>query len=311
VAAAEATQPARTLESMPSLAPLYGRAGFAALPGSGLLGRLPLLPGGAREKDLPSERLRVEAVAAERDEVARYCRVCGFTLRDTIPATYPHVLSFPLQMELMSSGSFPFPLLGLVHIGNAITRHRPVAIGEPLDFEVAALDLRPHPKGTAFTLLVEARAGGELVWEERGTILRRGAGEPAAEREPAPVEPPADVPASAEWRLDGDLGRRYAAVSGDRNPIHIHPLTARAFGFPRPIAHGMWSKARCLAQLEGRIPDAFAVTVSFRKPIGLPGRIRFAAEPRAGGKTGFALRGPEPGDPPLHLAGELAPLAQG
>ncbi len=73
----------------------------------------------------------------------------------------------------------------------------------------------------------------------------------------------------------------------------------------------MWSKARCLAQLEGRIPDAFAVTVSFRKPIGLPGRIRFAAEPRAGGKTGFALRGPEPGDPPLHLAGELAPLARG
>ena len=120
MAAAEATQPARTLESMPSLAPLYGRAGFAALPGSGLLGRLPLLPGGAREKDLPSERLRVEAVAAERDEVARYCRVCGFTLRDTIPATYPHVLSFPLQMELMSSGSFPFPLLGLVHTGNAI-----------------------------------------------------------------------------------------------------------------------------------------------------------------------------------------------
>jgi acyl dehydratase len=311
MAAAEATQPVRTLDSMPSLVPLYGRAGFAALPGSGLLGRLPLLPGGAREKDLPPERLRVEAVAVERDELARYCRVCGFTLRDTIPATYPHVLSFPLQMELMSSVSFPFPLLGLVHTGNAITRHRPVAVGEPLDLEVAALDLRPHPKGIAFTLLVEARADGELVWEERGTILRRGAGAPDAEREPAPVEPPADVPASAAWRLDGDLGRRYAAVSGDRNPIHIHPLTARAFGFPRPIAHGMWSKARCLAQLEGRIPDAFAVTVSFRKPVGLPGRVRFAAEQRAGGKTGFALRGPEPADPPLHLAGELAPLARG
>jgi hypothetical protein len=73
----------------------------------------------------------------------------------------------------------------------------------------------------------------------------------------------------------------------------------------------MWSKARCLAQLEGRVPDAFAVAVSFRKPVALPGRVRFAAEPRAGGKTGFALRGPEPADPPLHLAGELAPLAGG
>ena len=54
-------------------------------------------------------------------------------------------------------------------------------------------------------------------------------------------------PGGVEWRLPGDLGRRYAAVSGDRNPIHLYALTAKAFGFPRQIAHGMWSKARCLA----------------------------------------------------------------
>jgi len=297
----------RRLEAMPSLVPLYGRVGLGAVPGSGLIGRLPLLPGGRRGDDLPAERLAVDGVASDRDEVARYCRVCGFTVRDALPATYPHVMSFPLQMELMASSAFPFSLLGLVHLDDAITQHRPIGTGEALDFEVGATDLRPHPKGTAFSLVVEARSGGELVWSERGTILHRGSGA-AAGREPGPAPLGDGVPASAEWRLPGDLGRRYAAVSGDRNPIHLHPLSARPFGFPRPIVHGMWSMARCLAQLEGRIPDVFAATVAFRKPVTLPGRVRFAAAPGAEGGTLFALRGPTGADPPLHLLGELGPI---
>jgi acyl dehydratase len=79
-----------------------------------------------------------------------------------------------------------------------------------------------------------------------------------------------------EWKLPGDLGRRYASVSGDSNPILLYPLTAKAFGFDRPIAHGMWTKARCLAAL--RLPDAFTVSVRFKKPIFLPGTVRFGAD---------------------------------
>jgi acyl dehydratase len=297
----------RELASMPSLATLYARAGLGAVPGAGLLGRLPLVPVGARGSELQPERIRLAGVVADRDEVARYSRVCGFTLRDDLPVTYPHVLSFPLQLALMTSGSFPFPLLGLVHIADEITQYRPIAAGEPLDFEVEATGLRPHPKGRAFTLAVRAGAGGEPVWEEAGTILQRGAGSTDAASEPEPAGPPEDLGASAEWRLRGDLGRRYAAVSGDRNPIHLHPLSARAFGFPRPIAHGMWSMARCLAQLEGRTPEAFTVVASFRKPVLLPGRVRFAAAASDSGTIAFALRGPEVEDPPLHLRGELRP----
>lgn len=295
------------LAAMPSLGGLYARAGLGAIPGAGLLGRLPLVPVKPRRGELSGDRLRLAGVVADRDEVARYARVCAFTLRDELPVTYPHVISFPLQLALMASGSFPFPLLGLVHIADEITQHRPVAAGEPLDFEVGAIDLRPHPKGRAFTLAVRASADGEPVWEEAGTILQRGDGAVDGVREPEPADPPEDLVAGAEWRLPGDLGRRYAAVSGDRNPIHLHPLGARAFGFPRPIAHGMWSMARCLAQLEGRTSKAFTVAVSFRKPVLLPGRVRFATAAHEG-RIAFALRGPGAEDPPLHLCGELRPL---
>ena len=88
------------------------------------------------------------------------------------------------------------------------------------------------------------------------------------------------MPAVAEWRLAGDVGRRYGAVSGDRNPIHLHPLAARLFGFPRAIAHGMWTVARCLA--EHGTPPATLVRAEFRAPVPLPGTVTYAADGRRG-----------------------------
>jgi acyl dehydratase len=101
------------------------------------------------------------------------------------------------------------------------------------------------------------------------------------------------------------LGRRYGAVSGDRNPIHMHALSAKALGFPRAIAHGMWTKARCLAALESTLPDAFGVEVRFRKPILLPARVEFASTTNDG-ETDFAVRDAKRGTP--HLDGRIEPL---
>jgi acyl dehydratase len=155
-------------------------------------------------------------------------------------------------------------------------------------------------------MMSTVRSGEELVWEETSTFLRRGHGDPDA-ADPGPTFE--DVPASGtEWRLPGDLGRQYAAVSGDRNPIHMYGLTAKAFGFPRQIAHGMWSKARCLAALEGRLPDALTVEVAFKKPVLLPGTVAFgsAGRGRQGRNTdwAFSLSSPKNGAP--HLLGRTS-----
>jgi len=179
-----------------------------------------------------------------------------------------------------------------VHIANRIVAHRPVQAVERLSLRVWAEPLEPHPRGVTCTLRTEARAGDELVWEESSTNLRRGAG--ASDAVPVPVpahEPPpaAGLPAIATWRLPGNLGRRYGAVSGDLNPIHVHPLSARLFGFPRAIAHGMWTQARCLAALGPRLPGAYTVQVAFRRPILLPATVVFAASP-GDGAIAFGVR---------------------
>ena len=95
--------------------------------------------------------------------------------------------------------------------------------------------------------------------------------------------------------MPADIGRRYGAVSGDRNPIHLHDLTAKPFGFPRAIAHGMWTKARALAALGARVPDAFTTEVRFAKPLLLPGKVAFATEGER-----FAVRDERKGTPHLH-----------
>jgi acyl dehydratase len=291
----------RELDKTPSMLPLFARAGAAMIPGAS---RLPFVGGGGRE--IPDLELSLRDVEIDRERLAAYCRVCGFTLGDSLPATYPHMLAFALHLSLMTDGSFPFPAIGLVHISNQITQHRPITASEKLSIRVWATKLEPHPRGRQFSLRSEARVGEELVWEEVSTNLKRGGGSggggSAAERERVPKRTDEELAPTATWHLEGDLGRRYGAVSGDLNPIHIHPLSAKLFGFPSAIAHGMWTKARCLAALEGQLPEAFTVEVGFRKPIILPATVQFAeaASERA---IHFAVRDQAQGTP--HLDGVL------
>jgi acyl dehydratase len=303
----------RVLDSSPNILPLYVRAAAPMIPGAGLL---PFVPGGGKE--VPDLELSLVGVRAEAEKVAAYAKVCGFALRGHLPPTYPHILAFPLHMAVMADGSFPFGAVGLVHIENGIVQHRPIGLDEELSLRVRPTKLQPHPRGRSFAILTEVRAGSETVWESTSTFLRRGKpstaspedGTSAAPRVEAQKHAKADAlddssPASGEWKLPGDLGRRYGAVSGDRNPIHMHSLTAKPLGFPGAIAHGMWTKARCLAALESRLPDSFSVDVRFRKPIVLPARVEFASTPE-GEEIAFAVRDAK--RQTSHLDGQLQPL---
>ena len=267
---------------------------------------------GGRSEDVPKTTLIVPEANVDVERLADYCRVCGFTLRDTLPITYPHMLAFPLHMSLMTEEDFPFGGIGLVHIANEITQHRAIKLSETLEIRVSGTPLEPHPKGRQFSFLSEARVGSELVWESRSTTLSRGRGEEGSGSKTGLFESTdfEALPAAAEWKLDAGLGRRYGAVSGDRNPIHMSEWTAKPLGFPKAIVHGMWTKARALAALEGDTPDAARASVRFKKPILLPGRVSFASAPLAdatpAGTIAFAVRDARKGTP--HLDGILSPL---
>jgi acyl dehydratase len=252
------------------------------------------------DADFPRSRLVLPGARIELERLAAYERVCGFpTGVDALPVTYPHVLGFPLAMRIMASREFPLPLLGLVHTTIEIAQGETLPPDGEYAIGVRVKELVPHRRGTEAVVVTDVRTGDRTVWESTSTYLAR-------HRTSAPGgAPPSDrgrpLPALAEWRLAEDVGRRYAAVSGDRNPIHLHPLTARLLGFPRAIAHGMWTVARCLAERSAH--EAVHVRAEFKAPVLLPGTVTYAAD---GGR--FELRSGESGAERLHLSGETRPL---
>jgi hypothetical protein len=279
------------LDSAPSLSGLYARAVAGTV-----------IPGGGDE--LPQHKLVLRDVELRMQSVAAYAKVCGFGVGDLVPGTYPHVLAFPLQLKLMSERSFPFSMLGLVHIANRIEVLRPLPVGASLDYSLHTEDLRPHRRGKQFDMVVEAQLAGSPAWRGRSTYLHRGKdGEGGSDASEPDRRDEAELTTSAVWRVPGDIGRRYAGVSGDRNPIHMHPLSARVFGFPTAIAHGMWTLARCLAAFEGRLPDAYAIEAAFKAPIRIPGKARLLTGRR---EDGFAFELQSPDGEHVHVIGSIS-----
>ena len=291
------------LDAPPALGPLYARALARAARGQA----------GHRSGELTSRALVVPAVTVEAAALAAHARVCGGAFTGVAPLAYPHLLAFGAQVRLMLTEPFPFGVLGLVHLRQVVTQHRPLRAGEQVRVRVSAAGLAAHPRGAVVDLLADLDVDGEPVWSGRSTYLSRGApvqGLPAApDAGPAPV---LTGPASARWRVPADTGRRYARLSGDVNPIHLHPLTARALGFPRAIAHGMWTLARATAAVAPRLPGAVTADVRFARPVLLPSTAELLVRP-AGGTAGaqgwdLALRSGTGEGARTHLSGSLRPL---
>ena len=252
------------LPGMPALGPLFAKA------------LLPRRDGGPAR--VPPTTAMVIGIEPDLQRLADYDRVCGFTLRDRVPPTWLHVLTFGLHIHLLGGQDSNIRLAGSVHVSNRMRLHRPVGATEVLDAAVHIENLRPHRRGAQLDVVSEVRVADELVWEGLSTYLAPGAKVEGTPDDTAPTGStndgaPDPVRPIATWRLPADLGRDYRRVSGDPNPIHTSTLAAKAFGFARPIIHGMWTHARLLAALEPRLPGAYTVEASFARPILLPARV--------------------------------------
>lgn len=267
-----------------------------------------LIPiGDNKATTLPESVYQVDSLAIDEHNLKEYRKICGFINDGRVPPTYFAVLSQTLQMNMMAKPDFPFAMLGLVHIENSVTQHRIIYDSETVALTVRLDNLKAHDKGQQFDFITTVTIDDELVWEGVSTYLSRQK-KTAEERARAKsIEEPqprleADENHWAELiNIPEDIGRRYAFVSGDFNLIHLHPLSARAFGFPRAIAHGMWSKAASIAQFHD-LPKAYRVDVSFKTPIFLPSKIDFVARAQTDGRQ-FALYAAGTDKP--HLLGRI------
>ena len=229
---------------------------------------------GGKGKGLPTLILKKENVSIDKDKAKQYAQVCGFkSNNDFVPSIYPHIIAFSLHMELLLDKNFPFQIVGMVHINNTITQYKPIPYDANLTLEVYFDEMKEHAKGKIIPIITKFYHYGELVWESRSENLKitKKSDSKAKKSSEAALEGEQE-----KWSLDTYAGLRYAKVAGDINPIHLFPITAKAFGFKRHIIHGMWTKARAVAALQEQIGNQpFKVHVDFKLPIFLPSKITF------------------------------------
>ena len=278
-----------TLERDPSLTDLYIRAA-------------------TRRKitgtTLPDSGLR-SWVDVDAGRLAAYRKVCAFADNALLPPTYPHVLAFALQMQLLTAKEFPFPLLGLIHLNNRIRVLRPMGGVGRVRVSVQVQNLQPHAKGATFDLVTTLDDQIGPLWEAESRMLCRGV---KLEGEPVDEVLASTLPLTqvAQWQAPADIGRQYAKVSGDYNPIHLSAASAKLFGFPTAIAHGLWNKARTLAALADHLPAAnVEIAVQFMKPVRLPSEVTLLAS-AAGSSGDFQLLGSGELE---HMMGRWSPIA--
>lgn len=217
--------------------------------------------------------------------VAAYRRVCGGEKSAYLPVCYPQVMVFPLHLHLMGHPDFPLAAMGMVHVSNRIEQAQPMPIDASYDVSVEINSIEKTSRGYEFDLVTRFKdAQGELVWRAVTSILSRRSDKSGASggtKKKPPAAQPSALAELATWTLKANLGRRYALVSGDINPIHISAPTAKLLGFKRAIIHGMWTLARSAATIPVNTEAAGVLDVEFKTPQFLPGKAKLHGEAQA------------------------------
>jgi acyl dehydratase len=262
-------------------------------------GALPFIQ---RGDGLPNRTVTVDGLVIDPTNVAAYAAVTGLRFGDAVPLTYPFALTFPSVMSLVSGFDFPFAAMGSVHVENVITQYRPIAVTDTVDVAVHAENLREHRKGLLVDVVTDIEVGNDTAWHQVTTFLHQQRTSLSDEPKPEQKKQAKLPPPNAILRITPGQIRRYASVGGDHNPIHTNAIGAKLFGFPTVIAHGMYSAAAVLANIEGQLPDAVTYSVRFGKPVVLPARAGLYVDRTADGWD-LTLRNLSKGYP--HLTGSV------
>jgi hypothetical protein len=164
---------------------------------------------------------------------------------------------------------------------------RPLRAQEPMRIRVWVGETRWKTRGVEFDFhtAVFTEGHSDPAWLGRTVIFRSV--KTKRDQDPSSAHKAPDLILDGEMqplKLSADLGRRYAPIAGDYNPIHLYPLTARLFGFKRPIVHGMWTLAYAMSRLihdqdtshdtSGEanllLLTTGVLSVRFRRPLFLP-----------------------------------------
>ena len=248
-------------------------------------------PGPKPGMKLPEIKGVWKGVRTNQAQLEGYRKVCGIEDNGVLPILYPNVLTLGVQLSMLVHPAFPLKMLGTVHNRNHVFQKRAIRPDEVMDVTCTLEDSRILKQGIEFDVVTRVEIGGERVWESISGYLSRAKFSEFGEPSPLAQLPDLAEPVSeSAYRLPKDLGRSYAKVTGDYNPIHISNILAKVFGFPRAIIHGMWSAANGAARVQTPPTDAPSrYDVIFKGPVFIGSNTVLKVNSGEGGVQRFDL----------------------
>lgn len=221
---------------------------------------------------LPALSAEFKELLIDEKHLKTFRHICGFKPGSKIPATYLQTLAMPLLLNIMSNSQFPIRAVGRMHLRNQVSVVESFDLRQPVKLTASVGSSLLTSRGLEWNMDFHARVDNQLVWSGFSTYLYECETGMARREKPRLIR--GDNP--QDWVVPKGTGRRYGRISGDCNPIHLSTITAKMFGFRAAIAHGMWSKTRCIAALEDQLPDSgYAIDVNFHRPLYLPSKVKF------------------------------------
>jgi acyl dehydratase len=162
------------------------------------------------------------------------------------PPMFAVVVTWLPVITVMTDPEVHADLLRLLHVAQDMEFVAPIRPGDSITSTARIASIETHQIGESMALELEAHnARGEAVNRSVFTIFIRGR---------RTTSPPAGVRANnatvrgaqliaVEQTIDLDQTSRYAAASGDLNPIHVDANVAKMAGLPGIIVHGLCTMA--------------------------------------------------------------------
>lgn len=242
---------------------------------------------------IPQLSLSINDFIFDQEHLQAYKELCLFKT-DGMPLTYPYCVAGPLQLALAANKGFPIKSAGLLHLRNHIQQIAPIPINTPMSITVQTAEARFRPQGFEFDMKTIFKSAGEEIWACTSTFLKRGRFD--TEDPQSPQEdifkklPYNEDPASIE--VPSNIGRQYASLCKDYNPIHISSLLAKLFGFKRSIAHGMWVSAASLSLLDNDKPKSY--DLAFKGPVYTSSSFSVITDPNGMDFNIYTSKNPKP-----------------
>ena len=197
-----------------------------------------------------------------------------FDFKSKLPLTYIYIIAQRALLHLMLHKDFTIAVPGIVHISNEILLNPEFSVNE--EFEIKSSIHVPVKEGSLFpTAIIQFYQNGiEVAKNVSNYIAKRKSTQKRSKREVN--ESTFGVPSFNEnWFVKKSVGKSYAHLSNDKNPIHTSKLFAKIAGFKRPIAHGWYSVSRSVSTAEKQSEREFkTLHVAFSKPIYLPSNVQ-------------------------------------